>query len=370
MPTPKRRPAPSPAKPSRVVLDALPFDPADADLPRGLRLYGAQLDRARGALATKVADGAKGADALRGHALYRANLRTPLFMVEGLARVSLGTGGDEALFGELLRDVKTVEDVLGEVDFWWVTHDKATAWELPPEVLRHARERHRVACGRLVGWLEARAWVDHRYLPDEGEVRLRVNRIGRALSRAPWPSPRKERKRLVEFLVGRVASTERAARSLDLSDVEHGLHELRRRLRWLSIYAAALDGAVQLDHAAKPPKGWTRYLTPAVVGNPFNELPKGDGSVKPVLVPAPLFYALSWLIAELGVLKDRAQWTETVAHMLDAEGVGGGAKPKRWLGDMALDAREAGKQAAAIAKQALFEDKLLERLGAALAAQA
>lgn len=368
MSTQKRRASAEPEAPTRVVLAALPFDPADTKLPRMQRLFGVQLDRVRKALETRPAADAKGPDALLGHCLYRSNLRTPLFMLEGLSRVALGIGGDEEVFGELLHDVKVIEDVIGEVDFWWVVLDKGTAWELPPEFIAYARDRHQSACGRLVGWLEARAWIDHRYLPDEGEVKLRVHRLGRTLDEVSWPSPRKERKLIAEFLHDRVKSTEKAARSLDLNDIEHGLHELRRKLRWLSIYAAALDGAVQLDHDAKPPRNWGRYLTPAVVNNPFNELPKGDGKIKPVLLPAPLFYALSWTIAELGAIKDRAQWTETVAHGLDAVGVTG-AKPKRWLGELALDARDAGKQAAAIAEKTLFEDKLLQRLADALDAQ-
>ncbi len=368
MSTQKRRAPAAPEKPSRVILDALPFDPSDAKLPRLQRLFGVQLERARKALEARPAVDAKGADALRGHCLYKANLRTPLFMLEGLSRVMLGIGGDEEVFEELLHDVKIIEDVLGEVDFWWVVLEKGTAWELPAEFLAYARDHHQVACGRLMGWLEARAWVDHRYLPEEGDVKLRVHRLGRTLADVSWPSPRKERKLVAEFLHEKVRATEKIAHELDLNDVEHGLHELRRRLRWLSIYAAALDGAVQLDHAAKPPRNWNRYLTPAVVNNPFNDLPKGDGSIKPVLLPAPLFYALSWTIAELGSLKDRAQWTETVTHGLEAVGVAG-AKPKKWLGDLTLEAREAGKQAAAIAEKTLFEDKLLQRLSEALEAQ-
>ncbi len=368
MSTQKRRATVAPETPSRVVLDALPFDPTDAKLPRMQRLFGVQLDRVRKALETRPAPDARGPDALRGHALYRANLRTPLFMLEGLSRVAMGIGGDEEVFEELLHDVKVIEDVIGEVDFWWVVLEKGTAWELPAEFLAYASDHHRAACGRLVGWLEARAWIDHRYLPSEGEVKLRVHRIGRDLADTSWPSARKERKLIAEYLHDRVRSTEKAARSLDLSDVEHGLHELRRRLRWLSIYAAALDGAVQLDPSAKAPRNWARYLTPAVVNNPFNALPKGDGTVKPVTLPAPLFYALSWMIAELGALKDRAQWTETVTHGLEAVGVTN-AKAKRWLGDLTLEAKEAGKMAAAIAEKTLFEDKLLLRLGEALEAQ-
>lgn len=362
----KKRPAAPPSKPVRTVVDGLPFDPFDRELPRGLRRYGVQLDKVRTVLAAPIEADAHGVDALRGHAWYRGGLRTPLFMLEGLARVSLGTDGDENVFRPLLDDVKIVEDVCGEVDYWFALLQRADAWQLPDAVRGSFADRHKAASGRLVGWLEARAWVDHRYLREEGTVRLRVNRLGRDLRDVAWPSAAKERKRLRAFLHDRMASLHTAARSLDMNDIEHGLHELRRKLRWISIYAAALDGAVQLDMRAKAPKGWARYMTPAVVDNPFNQLPEGEPGEEPVRIPAPLFYALSWLIAELGALKDRAQWTETVAH--EHASLGLAPKSKRVIGDLSLEPAEAGRQAAAIVQRTLETDRLLERLAEALEA--
>lgn len=362
--TTRKRPAPAsdvPKPPARTVLDGLPFDPKDVALPRGLRLFGAHLARVQKILATRGSE-----DTPRGHTLYRADLRTPLFMLEALSRVAVGTMDDDETFEKLLGEVKIIEDSIGEVDFWWTLASKAPGWNLPPAFTEYASKHHLAASGRLVGWLEARDWVDHRYLPQEGEVRLRVHRIGRNLQKASWPSLPRERKKLAGFLHDKLLATDRAAHALDLSNVEHGLHELRRRLRWVSIYAAALGGAIQLDPAARAPKGWKRYLTEAVVKNPFNALPQGDGHITPILLPAPLFYALSWLIAELGALKDRAQWTESVDHGLKVVGV----TMDRPLGDLTLDATEAGARARALAERTIFEDKLLTRLADAVEAQA
>lgn len=354
---------------ARVLLTDLPFDPSAKKVPRGLKLFGRQLDRVRQILKTEVAHGATGPDAMLGHVLYRADVRTPLFMLEGLARVARRSGGDRAVFDDVLREVKIAEDLIGDVDFWWTMSEKGTAWKLPLAWRAWAEQNHRVAAGRAVGWLEARAWLDHRYLPEEGEVRLRTRRLGETLAAQPWPNPKKERKALVQFLHDRVLAVHEAAKGLDLTELEDGVHELRRKIRWLSIYAAALDGAIQLDPKAEPPPGWSRYLTPAVVDNPFNVLPKGDGSIEPILLPAPLFYALSWMIAEIGDLKDRAQWTETVAHGLAVTDSGGRSKPQRWLGDDALEPEQACREVAAMAEQTLVKDKLLERLAKAIAKQ-
>ena len=57
-------------------------------------------------------------------------------------------------------------------------------------------------------------------------------------------------------------------------------------------------------------KGWQRYLGEAVVSSPFNRLPPPVSGVPPLTLPAPLFYALSWAIAELGRIQDAALVTE------------------------------------------------------------
>jgi hypothetical protein len=351
--------------PKRTVLESLPFQLNDKKIPRGLRLFGTQLDRVRTALATPVVPTARGVESLRGHVLYKANLRTPMFMLQGLTRVALGTGGDKQVFESIHADVKVIEDLSGDIDFWWAMGEKSSEWQLPEAFTAYASDRHRTAAGRLVGWLEARTWIDHRSQPEEGSVRLRVNRIGRDLEKLEWPSVRKEQKNLAKFFHETFLAVEAKSHTLDMNDLEQGLHELRRRIRWLSIYPAALDGAIQLDAKAKPPRNWSRYLTQAVVNNPFNVLPKADKSIKPLRIPAPLFYAMSWLIAELGALKDRAQWTETVTHGLEVLGI----KSKRPLGDLTLEARDAGKAAKILVEKTLVQDRLLLRLAEAIEKQ-
>jgi hypothetical protein len=156
--------------------------------------------------------------------------------------------------------------------------------------------------------------------------------------------------------------------ALDMNDLEAGVHELRRKVRWFSLYAAALDGAVVLDPDVAPPtKGWSRYLGEAVVNSPFNRLPAPGAGVDPLTLPAPLFYALSWAIAELGRIKDAAQETEVVEHGLRATHQPGSAST--WLGADALGYVEAGRAASKVVAQTLRRDRLLLRLADALEPQ-
>ena len=81
-------------------------------------------------------------------------------------------------------------------------------------------------------------------------------------------------------------------------------HELRRELRWLSIYPQALRGLIQMKPSIDSPEYLKKYLTPEIINSPFNKMPEAAAGQPIIYVEADYFYALSWLIAELGKLKD------------------------------------------------------------------
>lgn len=328
--------------------------------PHARRRFAKQLVATQAALQQSLApaDGT-----LPAHAFYKHNGRTPLFMLQGLARVYGNLGIDDAFFDALKVEAKIIEDALGAVDFWWVTAQKLSGWGLPAGTVRLAQDKHTEACGRAWGWLEAKNWVAHRY-EEELEPHARV--LARKLKRVEWPSPRKEARALRAWLVEELQDAHDDLLGLDMRDIEGGLHEARRKARWFSIYAAALEGAFVLDHSAAAPEGWDRYLQPEIVNSPFNKLAEPEPKDKPISLPAPLFYGLSFIIDRLGALKDRAQWTETVLHLLARSG----EKPERGiqehLGETYLSPEDAAHAAAALVDQVFVKDKLLPRLIEAL----
>ena len=82
------------------------------------------------------------------------------------------------------------------------------------------------------------------------------------------------------------------------------MHDLRRELRWLSIYPQALGGLMQLKSNAEPPEFLKKYLTPEITSSLYNIMPDGSALSYHIMLNDDYFYALSWLIAELGKLKD------------------------------------------------------------------
>ena len=87
-------------------------------------------------------------------------------------------------------------------------------------------------------------------------------------------------------------------------NVEADVHELRRKLRWLSIYPQALRGSVQLSKMPQTPGHLIKYLVPEILNSPYNKMPDAGPCKYFLLLNENYFYALSWLIAELGKLKD------------------------------------------------------------------
>ncbi|MEO6655229.1 MAG: hypothetical protein ABIO36_04035, partial [Pyrinomonadaceae bacterium] len=87
--------------------------------------------------------------------------------------------------------------------------------------------------------------------------------------------------------------------------LESQVHELRRKLRWLSIYPQALQGCIQLTINASNDKNVAKYLTSEIVNSPFNKMPAPGTNRYLLMFNKYYFLALSWMIAELGKLKDQ-----------------------------------------------------------------
>ena len=79
---------------------------------------------------------------------------------------------------------------------------------------------------------------------------------------------------------------------------------MRRKLRWLSIYPQALQGCIQLTETDAKDKNLEKYLTPEIVNSPFNKMPAVGKNKYLLMFEKDYFLALSWIISQLGKLKD------------------------------------------------------------------
>ena len=230
--------------------------------------------------------------------LYQSGARTPIFMLEGLAKL-YGEIHNKKRFGKIEEQFKRLEDSLGVIDYYDnfakdIAKEKATNTSIASELEAKAQEQA-ATLNKLL--------IDKRWI---GKGANRITKIRSQLEKADWLSSKREVAEIEAAYKNSIKKIKAfASDHVDgFTDLETQVHELRRKLRWLSIYPQALQGCIQLTTKASGDKAVKKYLTPEIVNSPFNKLPKVGTNKYVLLLNKDYFLSLSWMIAELGRLKD------------------------------------------------------------------
>ncbi len=230
--------------------------------------------------------------------LYQNNARTPLFMLEGLAKLYAGIH-DKKKFAKIKEHFKLLEDVLGAIDYYDAFAKEFTKNKhIPGTVTGYLQAQTREKIQSLNEMLKENGWL--------GDDNKRMSKIRKKLDKADWLKEKDEMEKIAAFYGSSIATiTAFAGKSnFHFKNVEADVHELRRKLRWLSIYPQALRGCIQLSKGKAQPKYLAKYLTKEIITSPFNIIPDAGDDQYILLLEKNYFYALSWMIAALGKLKD------------------------------------------------------------------
>lgn len=292
-------------------------------------------------------------------ALHHGGTRALLFQLEALARAHRATL-DDAQFLPLHQAFKTLEDGLGAVDF----HDallRRLGEDEEPSLRAYFVGRRMEACASVERWLNTHGWW-----PRAGKSPEALDDIVSVLENARWPSRRKERRRIGEYYArSAIKLHERmAAGEFDFNSLESGVHELRRKVRWLSILPAAFDGLFVRIEDEQGDQALAWYRKPEVLASPYNDFPSRKDVPDPLKLDSPAFLAMSWLIGEIGVWKDRGQMAEalgTAWRDLGTNAKAAKVHTRRILGkDLATHAEI--KRAVNEAVRRVVRDEVLHRL--------
>lgn len=241
--------------------------------------------------------------------LYQNNARTTIFMLEGLAKLYGGLHNPKK-FGKLKDRFKLVEDGIGAIDYYDnVAKDLRDKQGLPEFVLSYAQAQAREKIQRLNDLLQEEKWL--------ATDNSRVNRIREKLAEADWMKPAKEMEAIRRFYLSEIKEII-ASIPEQFTEMELGVHEIRRQLRWLSIYPQAMQGCIQLKDDAEQDTACIKYLTPDIVSSPFNRMPAAENETSILYLSRQHFLALSWMISETGRIKDEGLLIMAVAEALSS----------------------------------------------------
>jgi hypothetical protein len=241
--------------------------------------------------------------------LYINNLRTPMFMLEATSRLCEKIHDDAPCFLKMKEDYKAVEDAIGALDYYSAAlKGFETKDTIPKTANQYLAEKVTEKTAALTNLLEKEGWLTGKKLSE----------IEQQLEAVDFRKDAKELEKIAKFYVKGIEKTIEVAYETNFvfGHIEE-VHEIRRRVRWLSIYPQALAGIFRFAETdAKPTPQMEKYMTDAVKKSPFNVIPTTLSIENPILLSKNHFLTMSWLIAELGDLKDNGLSIELLKEAL------------------------------------------------------
>lgn len=243
-------------------------------------------------------------------ALYQTPARQILFYLEALSRIYKKIHNKKR-FERMRLSFKSLENQLGKIDYYDAFIKEFSKQKNFPSVLSNQLKKHyNEELVILNTMLKNDGWLDSKS--------LKLAEIKDDLTTAKWELELLDRKSVGEMLIKNIEKIEEKYNSgeINFNEIELGVHEFRRQLRWISIYAQVLNGLIQLKKVNPIDSKIKKYLTKEILNSPFNKIPSPKKGIKPIYIQESAFYALSWLIMQSGKLKDLGLKTICLDHTL------------------------------------------------------
>lgn len=264
--------------------------------------------------------------------LQRTNLRSDLFRWEALTRLYSDNSKEGEPFERLRGQVKEFEDILGK----WIDKRLRTEFaekvKAPEPVIARFRKKAGEYDETFFDFLQKNGWS-----PEAKEDRLTDTE--KQLKESRWLGYSEDRSQLLHRMAEEAREIHRALKKeeYDFGKLELGIHELRRDIRWFSIYAGALQGMLLLKDGECPYPEYAWLSQSKYAKGPFSQLDGPERAIQPCYLTRCLFLEISRQVDLLGKIKDYGEAQGNLRKGLQKA--------------MDLKKEEAKKQAKALAQQ-------------------
>ncbi len=289
--------------------------------------------------------------------LYNNNARTALFMLEALTKLH-NEAFDEKIFSKWNNRFKKLEDELGQMDYY-IEFEKEfkTKKKIPKEISIFLNSAITASAESLNQRLINKGWLNGKLLDFNVKISKFYCQYDEAYLNEIKFALHEELQKIILFC---------EKLNYSFTDLEKEVHELRRKLRWISIYGQAFNGLIQLKKSSKKPSYKTNYFTKQILTSPYNKLPTRPKGTAILEYDSNSFFALSYVIKELGVLKDNGLkieiTTQAFAKTENITEVQANEKALKALGLKLNTETEILKTASDLLFTSLSKDKILNGL--------
>jgi hypothetical protein len=247
------------------------------------------------------------------------DLRRQVFLMEGISKLYTELHGEPA--ERVYVGVKGLEDRLGHYSMTKSNLAAAEKVGAAPEAV--ALLKKDVEASRL----SLKTLLADEWMPDAKGRIPAMRDIVEKWGEAKWGSADKDLKAVRAELSRRLEKIE--STPYDMNELEDGIHELRRQLRWFPIYAESLNGVFQLDDTSNPVKAYEPLLKAPIATSKYVNLPPGDRERVTIALPKSVYCALMQLTLDLGALKDTGEPLHFIADAYVRAGLADAAGAKK-----------------------------------------
>jgi hypothetical protein len=280
--------------------------------------------------------------------LYKNGARNILFKLEALCRVHEKVLSNYK-YGKWKDRFKSIEDLLGQIDYtdnMLKLFEKKTAFT--KTVATKQQDLINTNFETINKLIKEKKWLQNN-----------CKKLSQLLQNKNVAIDNRYQEKLIKFINKEIAETNNFYNDLkgNFTKIEEEVHEIRRKLRWISIYAQCTNGLIQLQKLKPTPEWSTKYAKPEIIKSPFNKLPKPIVGISPINFAYDNFIALSFVINGLGVIKDKG----LQLHFLKTDCGFSLAKVKTILGKSAITELQVLQKATTLCKP-FFLIKIMETL--------
>ncbi len=227
--------------------------------------------------------------------LYKSGARNILFKLEALCRINEKVLNDKK-YSKWKERFKTIEDQLGKIDYRDAMTQQFEKNKLFPKATFTNQQK---ALANDIEFLNT-------IIKEKKWVQNNCKKLIKLIETNNVEIKEQYNKKLSNFLNAEIEEIVHFYNDLNgkFTKIEEEVHEIRRRLRWISIYAQSLNGSIQLKKTKPTPSWSSKYNTPEIIQSPFNKLPKVVEGIQLINFGYNNFIALSFVINALGAIKD------------------------------------------------------------------
>lgn len=246
----------------------------------------------------------------------RSDIRIIFFKLQSLARTYAKNNKHyDSFFTPYKEYFKKFEDLYGQLDLQNTMLGLALKTN-EPALIEHFTELKMKAGEALLaelhtdGFMESRLQILEKVTTDIANF-------------SDWKKPKKDKDIFIEVLISDTKSLIKKIKDREFTndDIELGLHELRRKIRWLVILVQSLNGLTKyVDDTPRLSANVNNLYHQFIITNPnllnSSFLKTRDSDIdKPILIPQISHALISEIVTQIGSRKDKA---EASLYLLEA----------------------------------------------------